>query len=131
MLALAAVSVATTITATVGSTPAFAAGGTSMATAVALSNSPVQASDAWRSYVLGNDASTAKPVAVATTSGNVTNAEALVTGDGTATFTNVAGQAPPTVVLDYGKEVGGLPFFNVSSANPAPPSTSVTMRAGY
>ncbi len=66
-----------------------------------------------------------------TTSGNVTNAQALVDGSGTATLTNVAGQAPPVIVLDYGKEVGGLPFFGVSSVSPVAPATSVTMRAGY
>jgi alpha-L-rhamnosidase len=94
--------------------------------AFTLSSAPIPASDAWRSHVLADDATTLKPVH-ATATGNVTDPQALVTGTGTTTLTNVAGQAPPIVVLDYGKEVGGLPFFGVSSVT----GTSVTMRAGY
>jgi len=85
----------------------------------------------WQKYVLGDGGTTAAPVAVTSVSGNVTNAQALVTGDGVATLTNTAGQAPPMIILDYGKEVGGLPFFDVSSVSPASSATSVTMRAGY
>jgi alpha-L-rhamnosidase len=93
--------------------------------AIALSNSPVPASNAWQGYVLGNDATTAAPVAAATALGNVTNPQALAGGSGVTTLTNVAGQAPPIVFIDYGKEVGGLPFFNVQSATPTSPATSV------
>jgi sRNA-binding protein len=111
---------------------AAAAGPTSTGDqAIALSNSPVAASDAWKSYVEGNDATSASPVGATVLSGNVTNPQALVTGNGVATLTNVAGQAPPILQVDYGKEVGGLPFFNVSSVSPTSPATSVTMRAGY
>ena len=99
--------------------------------AVALSKNPIPADGNWQGYVESNGAPTVKPVAVASTSGAVTNAQALVNGSGTATLTDVAGQAPPTIVLDYGKEVGGLPFFNVSSASPASPAASVTLRSGY
>src|SRR3954471_21077612 len=98
--------------------------------AFTLSSAPIPVSNAWRSMVLANDATTLKPVSV-TSTGNVTNAQALVSGSGTATLTNVAGQAPPMIVLDYGKEVGGLPFFGVSSVSPVAPATSVTMRSGY
>ncbi len=98
--------------------------------AFSLSNATIPASNAWRSMVLADDAATLQPVKV-TTSGNVTNAQALASGSGTATLTNVAGQAPPMIVLDYGKEVGGLPFFGVNSVSPVAPATSVTMRAGY
>ncbi len=99
--------------------------------AVALSKSPVPADASWQSYVESDGAPTVKPAAVVSTSGAVTGAQALVNGTGTVTLTDVAGQAPPTIVLDYGKEVGGLPFFNVSSASPASPATSVTLRSGY
>ena len=61
----------------------------------------------------------------------MTNPQALVTGSGVTTLTNITGQAPPIIYLDYGREVGGLPFFNVSSVTPTDPATSVTMRAGY
>src|SRR3954453_15632635 len=98
--------------------------------AFTLSGATIPADSSWRNMVIANDATTLKPVKV-TTSGNVANAQALVDGTGTATLTNVAGQAPPIVVLDYGKEVGGLPFFGVSSVSPVSPATSVTMRAGY
>src|SRR4051812_5291244 len=98
--------------------------------AFSLSSATIPASNEWRSLVLADGAPTLKPVKV-TTSGNVTNAQALVDGSGTATLTNVAGQAPPMIVLDYGKEVGGLPFFGVTSVGPVAPATSVTMRAGY
>ncbi len=99
--------------------------------AVTLSKTPIPADASWQSYVESNGASTVKPAAITATSGAVTNAQALVSGSGTATLTDVAGQAPPTIVLDYGKEVGGLPFFNVSSATPASSATSVTLRSGY
>ena len=61
--------------------------------AFSLSSSPIPASDAWKSYVHGDDASAFKPVAVSAT-GNVTNAQALVDGSGTATLTYVAGPGP-------------------------------------
>src|SRR4051794_35793693 len=96
--------------------------------AFTLSSAPIPADDSWRSHVLADDATTLKPVKV-TATGNVTNPQALVTGSGTTTLTNVAGQAPPILVLDYGKEVGGLPFFGVSAVTPT--GTSVTMRSAY
>jgi hypothetical protein len=99
--------------------------------AVTLSDTAIPADSSWQSYVESNGAPTVTPVAVASTSGAVTNAQGLVNGSGTTTLTDVAGQVPPTIVLDYGKEVGGLPFFNVSSASPTSPSTSVTLRSGY
>ena len=75
---------------------------------------PIPASNSWHRYVEGDGASTVTPVA-ATAMGDVSNPRALVTGRGVTTLTWVAGQARPIVVLDYGKEVGGLPFFDVSS----------------
>src|SRR3954453_16977830 len=68
--------------------------------AFTLSRTPIAATDAWKSHVLADDATTLKPAKV-TATGNVTNAQALVNGTGTATLTNVAGQAPPMLVLDY------------------------------
>ena len=99
--------------------------------AVALSKTPIPADGSWQGYVESTGAPALAPVAIASTSGAVANAQALAGGSGTATLTNVAGQAPPTIVLDYGKEVGGLPFFNVSAASPVSPATSVTLRSGY
>ena len=98
--------------------------------AAARANHPVPANNAWQSYVEANGASTLAPVAV-TATGDVTNPNALVSGNGVTTLTDVAGQPPPTVVLDYGREVGGLPFFKVASVTPGMGAASVTMRAGY
>ena len=84
----------------------------------------------WQSYVEGNGASALTPASVSAT-GSVTNAQALVTGSGVTTLTYVSGHTAPVVVLDYGKEVGGLPYFQVSSVTPASGSSSVTMRAAY
>lgn len=98
--------------------------------AVARSKSPIRANNSWMRYVEGNGASTVHPVA-ATGIGDVTNPQALVSGRGVTTLTWTAGQPQPVVVLDYGKEVGGLPYFNVSAATPTSTAKSVTMLAGY
>jgi alpha-L-rhamnosidase len=85
----------------------------------------------WRSYVESNDAAALTPVS-ATSTGDVTNPQALTAGgSGVTTLTYTAGQTPPIVILDYGKEVGGLPYFNVSSVSPASSATSVDLKAGY
>ena len=47
-------------------------------------------------------------------------------GSGGATLTLASGGATPTVVLDYGKDVGGIPFFTVSAASGSP-----VLQAGY
>lgn len=61
------------------------------------------------------------------TAGAVTGASNLVCGrSGGTTLTMTAGGATPTLVLDYGKEVGGLPYFDVSAASGTP-----KLRAGY
>src|SRR3954454_5896958 len=85
--------------------------------AFTLSGATIPADSSWRNMVIANDATTLKPVKV-TAARNVANAGALLEGSGTATPTNVAGQAPRVLMLDYGKEVGGLPFFGVSSVSP-------------
>jgi alpha-L-rhamnosidase len=85
----------------------------------------------WKSYVESNDAAMLTPVA-ATATGDVTNPQALTSsGSGVTTLTYTAGQTPPVVILDYGKEVGGLPDFAVSSVSPAGSATSVDLKAGY
>jgi Bacterial alpha-L-rhamnosidase C-terminal domain/Bacterial alpha-L-rhamnosidase 6 hairpin glycosidase domain len=92
--------------------------------------SSIPASNSWKSYVEGTGASTVHPVA-ATVIGDVTNPQSLVRGRGVTTLKWTAGQVQPVVVLDYGKEVGGLPFFDVSSVTPALTASSVSMLAGY
>ena len=67
------------------------------------------------------------PVAVVSTSGPVTGAANLLCGGtGGTTLTRSAGGATPTVVLDYGRNVGGIPFFTVTSASGSP-----QLKAGY
>ena len=57
-----------------------------------------------------------RPVKVVSTTGNVRNAEALVAGhEGYATLTMEDGGTAPMVILDYGRDVGGLPVCEVSA----------------
>jgi alpha-L-rhamnosidase len=62
-----------------------------------------------------------RPIGVVSTSRNVQNAEALV-GDhqGYATLTMVQGGAAPMIILDYGRDVGGLPVFEVAAVTGVP-----------
>ena len=62
-----------------------------------------------------------RPIKVVSTSGNVTNAEALVEDhEGYATLTMVQGSPAPQIILDYGRDVGGLPVFEVTSVSGTP-----------
>ena len=62
-----------------------------------------------------------RPIKVVSTSGNVTNAEALVEDhEGYATLTMVQGSPAPQIILDYGRDVGGLPVFEVTSISGTP-----------
>ena len=59
-----------------------------------------------------------RPVKVVSTTGNVTNAQALVSGrGGYTTLTMENGGIAPMVILDYGRVVGGLPLFEVSAVS--------------
>ena len=61
------------------------------------------------------------PVKVVSTTGNVTNAQALVSGrGGYTTLTMENGGIAPMVILDYGRVVGGLPVFEVSAVSGTP-----------
>jgi alpha-L-rhamnosidase len=62
-----------------------------------------------------------RPVKVVSTTGNVSNAEALIEGHGgSATLTMVQGGAAPMIILDYGRDVGGIPFFDVNAVSGTP-----------
>jgi alpha-L-rhamnosidase len=62
-----------------------------------------------------------RPEKVVSVSGDVQNAEALVEDhEGYTTLTMVAGGTAPLVVLDYGRDVGGIPVFEVSSVSGTP-----------
>jgi hypothetical protein len=71
----------------------------------------------WRSYVETPSSATVTPVRIARVSGDVAGAQALLHPDGhqTATMTYSQGGAQPEIVLDFGKEVGGILRFDVGS----------------
>jgi hypothetical protein len=55
------------------------------------------------------------------TTGNVTNPEALLADhEGYTTLTMAASGYAPMIILDYGRDVGGLPVFEVSSVSGRP-----------
>lgn len=84
------------------------------------------ASGGWQQYVLGPSQPDVHPVAVVSTSGEVTGAQALAGGSGAATLTMAPGGAQPTIVLDYGKDVSGVPYFDVAGSTGSP-----VLRASY
>ena len=89
--------------------------------------SRTSASPDWQSYVETPSSADVGPTAVVSASGDVTGAQSLVhRAGGKATLTLVPGGSDPTLVLDYGKEVGGLPYFAVSAESGSP-----TLKAGY
>lgn len=68
-----------------------------------------------------------RPVRVASTSGEVKNAGALVGhAGGRVTLTRSAAGPDPVVLLDYGRDVEGFPYFKVSAGHGDP-----TMSAAY
>jgi len=83
----------------------------------------------WESLVPGPDSDDVKPVAIVRTHGSVTNAAALVgPGSGPTVLSVAPGGPQAIVVLDYGQEVGGTPYANVSDSVPTAPATSNTLR---
>ena len=82
----------------------------------------------WQQYVQAPASRDVSPVAVLSTAGTVTNAAALTRpGSGqSATLSWSGSGTAPTIVLDYGKEVGGLPQFTVSAESGSP-----TLQSGY
>ncbi|MFJ5269855.1 alpha-L-rhamnosidase C-terminal domain-containing protein [Streptomyces sp. NPDC088358] len=92
----------------------------------ALSKAPRATSD-WREYVRTPKRSDVCPVSVVSTTGAVEGARNLLCGgSGGATLTYDGGGEAPTVLLDYGQEVGGLPYFTVSAKSGSP-----TLKAAY
>ena len=98
---------------------------------VELSSAPIAENPAWAGYVLGTGELTAKPVRINATSGDVTNAEGLIDpAKGPAKLTYSGSGRVPMIILDYGREVGGLPFFTASGVTPTGTATSVTLACG-
>jgi hypothetical protein len=114
-LRIAAVAaLATLATATSAATPASAGGG---------------ATAAWHRYVLGPSSAQVAPVKV-DSRGSVSHANALITGRGKpATLTTAAGGVPASVVLDFGKDVAGTPYLDITAVTGSPTLTLVTGEA--
>ncbi|HEY3871068.1 MAG TPA: alpha-L-rhamnosidase C-terminal domain-containing protein [Actinocrinis sp.] len=105
----------------------FVAFGPATAGSAATSGAPWPSSPDWQAYNQAPAGTTVCPTAVSSTAGSVSGASDLLCGgSGGATLTLASGGATPTIVLDYGKDVGGIPFFDVASASGSP-----TLRAGY
>ena len=105
----------------------FAAFGPASAGSAATSSTPWPSSPDWQAYDQAPAGTTVCPTAVTSTAGSVSGASNLLCGgSGGATLTRASGGAAPTIVLDYGKDVGGVPFFDVTSATGSP-----TLQAGY
>jgi len=67
------------------------------------------------------------PTAVVSTAGTVSGAASLLCGgSGDATLTLVSGGTTPSIVFDYGEDVGGVPYFYVTAESGTP-----TLQAGY
>lgn len=99
----------------------------SVSAAATVTNPPWPSAPDWQSYVETPSSATVCPTAVVSTSGTVTGAQNLVCGgSGTTTLTLAPGGDTPTIVLDYGRNVGGLPYFDVSAETGSP-----TLQAGY
>ncbi|MCZ7422102.1 hypothetical protein O7605_21650 [Verrucosispora sp. WMMA2121] len=74
----------------------------------------------WQSLVPAPTSDNVRPVQIVRTSGSVTNAGALIgQGSGSTTLRTTSSSSPATVVLDFGKEVGGNPYASVSSSTPS------------
>ncbi len=58
------------------------------------------------------------------TLGSVSGAGSLVSGRGQVTLTDRAGGTSPSVIIDYGEDVGGIPFFDVRSVSGTPTLTA-------
>jgi len=81
---------------------------------------------AWEDYVVGPSTADVRPTAVVSVSGDVTRAESLTTGGDGVTLTMTEGGEQPVVILDYGVDVGGIPYFDVSAVSGTP-----TLRASF
>jgi len=74
----------------------------------------------WQSYVPGPSSDDVHAAAITRSHGDVTNPEALLGGGGTTTLTMEEGGPEAVIVLDYGQEVGGTPYLNISNVSGSP-----------
>ncbi|MBW6439068.1 hypothetical protein KZ829_35600 [Actinoplanes hulinensis] len=82
----------------------------------------------WQALVPAPAGDNVRAASVTRTGGAVTNAAGLTAqGTGSTVLTTTSANSPATIVLDFGKEVGGTPFANVSAWR-ATTGSSVTLR---
>ncbi len=76
----------------------------------------------WQRYVMAPATTDVRPVRIVTASGSVTGAQTLTDAHptGQATLTMTAGEPSPTIVVDYGQDIGGVPYFAVRSESGSP-----------
>jgi alpha-L-rhamnosidase len=110
------------------------AGARAVPSAVAAASSPPPpgpqwpAHPDWGRYVMAPDTPDVPPVRVVRTAGAVTGATSLTdpSSGAAATLTMKPGGPSPAIVVDYGKDVGGVPYFVVRSESGSP-----ELRAAY
>jgi hypothetical protein len=96
---------------------AAASGSASSALAQRLSRHPVAASGQWRAYDEAPAQAMVRPVRVLQVAGQVGNPGALTGSGGQTTLTYPVGGTAPSLILDYGKDVGGYPTFDVAATS--------------
>jgi len=76
----------------------------------------------WQQYVLGPKNQDVYPVKIVSVSGNVTNPQGLLDPNSSSgtTLTTSAGATPASILLDYGQDTNGIPWFNLTSAQGSP-----------
>ena len=75
----------------------------------------------WQRFVMAPTAPDVHPVRIVSTAGSVSGAATLVgSGVGRATLTMTPGGRSPVIVVDYGQDVGGIPYFVVQSESGTP-----------
>jgi alpha-L-rhamnosidase len=76
----------------------------------------------WQQFVMAPSMSDVHPTSIVSTSGDVIDPEALTAaaGGGAVTLAMATGGAQPTIVVDYGKDIGGVPYFVVRSEKGSP-----------
>jgi hypothetical protein len=86
-----------------------------------LSRRPIAEKQHWRRFDEAPARALVRPVRVLQVTGNVANARALLRPpSGVSTkLTYASGGTAPSLVLDYGKDVGGIPTFDISASSGA------------
>jgi alpha-L-rhamnosidase len=75
----------------------------------------------WQRMVEAPTTPVVHPVGVVATSGMVSGATSLIgAGEGSATLTRTSHGRAPSVILDYGHDVGGIPYVTVHSVSGTP-----------